>query len=65
MAERGVRVDHATLNRWVTKYSPLEVARAVEEVYDTEILAHGRNLPVWPRKVDVFLLSGRQCGKHP
>lgn len=23
MAERGVRVDHATLNRWVTKYSPL------------------------------------------
>ena len=23
MAERGVRVDHATLNRLVTKYSPL------------------------------------------
>ena len=23
MAERGVRVDHATLNRWVAKYSPL------------------------------------------
>jgi putative transposase len=23
MAERGVRVDHATLNRWVTKSSPL------------------------------------------
>ena len=23
MAERGVRVDHATLSRWVTKYSPL------------------------------------------
>lgn len=22
MAERGVRVDHATLNRWVIKYSP-------------------------------------------
>lgn len=21
MAERGVRVDHATLNRWVVKYS--------------------------------------------
>ena len=28
MAERGVRVDHATLNRWVTKYSPLIPARA-------------------------------------
>ena len=23
MAERGVRVDYATLSRWVTKYSPL------------------------------------------
>jgi putative transposase len=23
MAERGVKVDHATLNRWVVKYSPL------------------------------------------
>ena len=23
MAERGVQVDHATLNRWVAKYSPL------------------------------------------
>lgn len=23
MAERGVRIDHATLNRWVAKYSPL------------------------------------------
>ncbi len=28
MAERGVRVDHASLNRWVTKYSPLVAARA-------------------------------------
>ena len=23
MAERGVSVDHATLNRWVVRYSPL------------------------------------------
>lgn len=23
LAERGVDVDHATLNRWVVKYSPL------------------------------------------
>jgi putative transposase len=28
MAERGVRVDHATLNRWVVKYSPLIAAKA-------------------------------------
>jgi len=28
MAERGVAVDHATLNRWVMKYSPLIACRA-------------------------------------
>ncbi len=27
MAERGVRVDHATLNRWVVKHSPIVAAR--------------------------------------
>ncbi len=27
-AERGVQVDHATLNRWVVKYSPMVAARA-------------------------------------
>ena len=28
MAERGVQVDHATLNRWVAKYSPLIATEA-------------------------------------
>ena len=28
MAERGVLVDHATLNRWVVRYSPLIAAEA-------------------------------------
>lgn len=28
LAERGVRVDHATLNRWVVKYAPLVAAEA-------------------------------------
>ncbi len=28
MAERGVQVDHATLNRWVVKYSPIIAGRA-------------------------------------
>ena len=28
MAERGVRVDHATLNRWVVKFAPLIAAQA-------------------------------------
>lgn len=29
MAERGVQVDHATLNRWVVKYSP-DIAKAAQ-----------------------------------
>ena len=28
MAERGVEVDHATLNRWVVKYSPVIASQA-------------------------------------
>jgi putative transposase len=28
LAERGVAVDHATLNRWVVKYAPLVAANA-------------------------------------
>ena len=28
LAERGVAVDHATLNRWVVKYSPLIAVNA-------------------------------------
>jgi transposase-like protein len=36
MEERGVELDHATINRWVTKYSPL-----LEEAF------HRRKRPVW------------------
>ena len=36
MEERGVKVDHATINRWVIKYSP-----QLEEVF------HRRKRPVW------------------
>ena len=28
LGERGVTVDHATLNRWVVKFAPLIAARA-------------------------------------
>lgn len=28
MAERGVQIDHATLNRWVVRYSPQIAAQA-------------------------------------
>lgn len=30
MAERGVKVDHATLNRWVIKYSP-DIAKSAQQ----------------------------------
>src|SRR5262245_2392833 len=36
MRERGVRVDHSTINRWVVKYSP-----QLEEAF------HRRKRPVW------------------
>jgi transposase-like protein len=36
MQERGVSVDHATINRWVLKYSP-----------PLEAAFHGRKRPVW------------------
>jgi putative transposase len=36
MEERGVKVDHATINRWVIKYSP-----QLEEAF------HRRKRPVW------------------
>jgi putative transposase len=28
MAEHGVEIDHATLNRWVVKYSPIIATQA-------------------------------------
>ena len=36
MEERGVHVDHSTINRWVVKYSP-----QLEEAF------HRRKRPVW------------------
>lgn len=37
MAERGVEIDHATLNRWVVKFSPLIAARAQARKKPTSI----------------------------
>jgi len=37
MAERGVEVDHATLNRWVVKFSPLIAANAQSRKRPTAI----------------------------
>jgi len=43
MAERGVEIDHATLNRWVVRFSPLIAANAQGRKRKT-VLANGRNL---------------------
>ena len=37
MEERGVDVDHATLNRWVIKFSPLIAAKAQAKKRPTAI----------------------------
>ena len=45
MAGRGVQVDHATLNRWVVKYS-LDIAKTAQtrEASNCGIVANGRDL---------------------
>jgi len=40
MEERGVEVDHSTINRWVIKYSP-----QLEEKF------HRRKRPVWEGRI--------------
>ena len=45
MAERGVSVDHATLNRWVVRYSPL-LAEEAKNVNSLLLL-----LGVWMRLI--------------
>ncbi len=51
IAERGVQADHATLNRWVVKYSPVVAARAQSKkrpsqnswrVDETYLRVHGK-----------------------
>jgi len=40
MAERGVEVDHATLNRWVIKFSPLIAVEAQKRKQKTAVSWH-------------------------
>jgi putative transposase len=42
MEERGVSVDHATINRWVLKYSP-----QLEEAFHR----HKRRVCIWMRPI--------------
>ena len=50
MEERGVSVDHATIQRWVVKYSP-----ALEAAF------HRRKRPVWVswRMDETYIADGR------
>ena len=52
MKERGVDVDHSTINRWAIKYSPL-----LEEAF------HRRKRPVWVswRMDETYIKVKGQC----
>ena len=69
MAKRGIRVDHATLNPWVVKYSPLIASTArrrkapadrSKRMDDTYIKLKGEWVYLY-RAVDKF---GREWTKH-
>ncbi len=53
MQERGVSVDHSTVNRWVVKYSP-----------QLEASFHRRKRPVWLswRMDETYRYCWRKCG---
>ena len=54
MEERGVEVDHSTINRWVIKYSPL-----LEEAF------HRRKRPVWVSwRMDETYISVQDAWKY-
>ena len=56
MSERGVTVDHSTLNRWVIKYAP-EFEKAFRRVSAARgpELADGRNVRENQRESGVFV----------
>ena len=61
LAERGVSVDHARLNLWVVKYSPLIAAKAQASRFVADV----RNLHQGQRQVDVLLPRYRQVWENP
>jgi hypothetical protein len=42
MEERGVNVDHATLNRWVIRYSPTIAVKATSQKRETNLRENTR-----------------------
>ena len=74
MAERGVLVDHATLNRWVVRYSPLIAAEAkkrkqsvagswrMDEAAATAFFKQAIDHNEWPSKVVIDKSGANNAG---
>ena len=66
LTERGVNIDHATLNRWVVKYAPLIAAKAQAKKRPTAVSWRmDGNLYQGQRQVDVLLQGNRQVWENP
>ena len=64
--ERGIDVDHATLNRWVIEYGPLLAEEAQKtQATDRLLVAHGRDVSEDQRTVDKSVSRGRQVRQNP
>ena len=61
MAERGISVDHATVHRWVVRYSPELLERFNLRKRSVSRKWHvGRDLHQSPRPLEISLSSHRQ-----
>jgi len=66
MAERGVEVDHSTINRWVLKYAPELDKRIRPHLKPTKRLVEGgRNLHQHQGRVGVPVPSSRFRRQYP
>ena len=64
MEERGVEVDHSTVNRWVLKYVPLLEQAFHPQVSRGRQLAAGRNICTDQGQVKILIQSRRQGRRH-
>lgn len=65
MAERGVEVDHATLNRWVVKYAPQVTANAQAKKLNWLFPGAGGNRYPSPPQVDLPVPRDRSRRPNP
>jgi len=59
MTERGVEVDHATLNRWVVKFSPLIAAIAQARKKPDAFSGHRDAMPCQVRDETYIKVRGK------